>query len=227
MKKIHLFVLLFICFTLVGTAAKKVKMLPPPTPLVCFLPIITPLPETKITQAKGGISISVSPVEYSTTLEIKRTETEVQPPLFSFSSKKATRYVEIVTKPVAAIIPDNLRFKISINNLLPRVFRGAGAVFQFTAGGKVLPMGVENYSEFLDVIIPPRQQAEISIFGVSLSQMPAEKTTLGIFIYDVVTKVDQAGNILEKQNFEWFFDFSTEKKEGFGPPTLVERGWVR
>lgn len=88
-------------------------------------------------------------------------------------------------------------------------------------------MGVENYSEFLDVIIPPRQQAEISIFGVSLSQMPVEKTTLGIFIYDVVTKVDQAGNILEKQNFEWFFDFSTEKKEAFGPPTTVERGWVR
>lgn len=141
MVKMYLFILLFFGLTSIGTLAKKEKIPPQPTPLVCYLPIFTPLPETKITQTKGGISISVSPVEYSTTLEIKRTETEVQPPLFSLSSKKATRYVEIVTKPVAAIIPDNLRFKVSINNLLSRVFRGAGAFFNSQRAAKYFLWG--------------------------------------------------------------------------------------
>jgi hypothetical protein len=152
---------------------------------------------------------------------------DVEPPIISLRPTGATRYIEKTKRPIISISPNQLKFSILINNLLPRVFRGAGSVVQFNTGGKTLTVGAENYSELSNVIIPPHQQTEVFIYGPALSQMPSEKTNLGVFIFDIVTKVDAAGNILEKQNFEWFFDYSTQRHEESGPPIQVTSGWIR
>ena len=36
------------------------------------------------------------------------------------------------------------------------------------------------------------------------------KCTIGIFLYDVVTATDVAGNTTEKQNYEWYFTYTTD-----------------
>jgi len=216
--------LLFTCCGMIPVETAPAK----PTLLVGMTPTIESLSETELTQTKGGIRITVSPVLYATEVRMKESQRQVAPPLLSLAPKGASGYYEIVTRPEIVTSPDKLIFRITINNLLPRVFRGEGAIVQFTMGGKVLSVGAESYSELSQVIIAPRQQSEFQIYGPELSSMPnptQPKTTLGILIYDVVTKVDKAGNITEKQNFEWFFNYSTEKQEVSGPPTRVAHVW--
>ena len=49
---------------------------------------------------------------------------------------------------------------------------------------------------------------------------------MGLFFYDVVTKTDNAGNVTEKQNFEWFYDYSVQLKEEEVQLDPPERVWV-
>ena len=65
----------------------------------------------------------------------------------------------------------------------------------------------------------------MTVYGPSFQDIP-EKTTLGIFLYDVVIKIDNAGNIVEKQNFEWYYNYQTQIKEETAE-VVKERGWVR
>jgi len=231
LKLTNVAVLITICCSLlfVSCGLPPVETTPAkPTPLVSLVPILEPLPETKLKQTKGGVEITVFPVQYSTTIKQNQTANQIDPPLFALIPRGATRYYEVDTKPVITTTPDQLVFRVTINNLLPRVFRGAGAIVHFMLDGKALTSSAENYAELSQLIIPPRQAAEFQVYGVKLSDLPdapQSKATLGIFLYDVVTKVDQAGNIVEKQNFEWYFNFSMDRKEVDGPPIQIEHIW--
>ena len=39
----------------------------------------------------------------------------------------------------------------------------------------------------------------------------SEGGTLGVFLYDVVTEADAAGNPVTRDNFEWYFSLSFEE----------------
>ncbi len=80
---------------------------------------------------------------------------------------------------------------------------------QFNVGGKLIPFGTTDYKEFINGIVPPRNETELKIYGPPLGIVP-EKGTIGIFLYDVVTATDTAGNVTEKQNYEWYFNYSTQ-----------------
>jgi hypothetical protein len=200
---------------------------PPPTTLACDIPVFNALPETKLMQTKGGLEITVSPAHYASQIQIIRSAREIAPPLLSLRLQGATKYIEVTQRPEISINPNRIKFGILINNLLPRVFRGAGSVVQISAGGKAIPVSANDYAELTNVTLPPRQQQEVLIYGPPLSQLGTGKTTIGVFIYDIVTKVDAAGNILEKQNFEWFFDYSTQHREESAPPVKITSGWAK
>jgi len=55
-------------------------------------------------------------------------------------------------------------------------------------------------------------------FPISLSVLAdlPDKTTIGLFIYDIVTKTDAAGNVTEKQNFEWYYNLETQLVQDSG-----------
>jgi UDP-N-acetyl-D-mannosaminuronic acid transferase (WecB/TagA/CpsF family) len=51
-----------------------------------------------------------------------------------------------------------------------------------------------------------------------------DQTTIALFLYDVVSNTDAAGNITQKQNFEWFYNYTTESKQIAGEVRKTE-GW--
>lgn len=195
----------------------------------CQLPNITPLPETKVLQEKGGVEIAVAAVAYeairTTVVETK----DVEPPfidrIITTKARENMRYVERTSRPALHVSPDRLRFRVTINNKLTRVFRGAGTVVQFNVGGKLIPIEQEGYAEFINVIVPPRSEQQVEIYGSRLQAVPAQ-TTIGIFLYDVVTKTDAAGNPTERQNFEWYFNYVTQLHEEVGT-IQREQGWIK
>jgi hypothetical protein len=78
-----------------------------------------------------------------------------------------------------------------------------------------IPFGNIDYEEFLNGIVPPRNEAEFTIYGPTLDLLP-DKGTIGIFLYDVVTATDVAGNTTQKQNYEWYFDCQAKTEEATG-----------
>jgi hypothetical protein len=185
----------------------------------CLYPVISPLAETKELQEKGGISISLAPGSFQCTKTVVKTMREV-PPTFgetmqltsSGGNSKLYRMVEATQTPVYKVNPEKVAFRVKITNQMPRVFRGAGTVVLYNFGGKNASISSNEYAELTNILIPPRASMEVTIYGPAFQQIP-EKTTLGIFLYDVVTKTDNAGNIVEKQNYEWYYAYQVQIKE--------------
>lgn len=217
-----------------GVASAACAVNPPPrSPEIartsCLVPTFAALAETKEAQEKGGVQIAVAPLLYEAVSAVETTTRDIQP---SFGDRltapqgwQTMRFVERTTRPVLRVTPDRLRFRVRISNHLPRVFRGAGTVVQFNAAGKLVPLAPEGYAELGNVIVPPRSEAQVEIYGPPLEAVP-DQATLGLFLYDVVTKTDAAGNVTEKQNFEWYFNYATQLREETGP-VHRERLWVR
>lgn len=201
--------------------------------MTCKYPVFAALPESPERQEKGGVQIVVTPYPYecvkdSTTQILAATPTfkERLAASMSFGNERVpTRFIEKRTVPVLRVAPDRLRFKVRIFNQLPRVFRGSGIVLQFIVGGKAQTVDQALYGNLVTAIVPPRSETEIEIFGPQVNVLP-DLGTVGVFMYDVVTNTDEAGNVTEKQNYEWYFTYSFQLVEDQGPAQVV-RGWVR
>ena len=204
---------------------------PQTTTISCRLPSITPLPETKPSQEKGGLEITIVPATYKAVRQDKHNITPAEPDfgealLAPPKERRATMtFVREEFIPELKSQPSRLQFAVRINNKLSRVFRGQGSVVQINVAGKLMPINRENYAEFVDGIVPPRNEAEVKIYGPPLDSIP-EKGTIGIFLYDVVTATDAAGNVTEKQNYEWLFNYETQVAQDTGE-TRVKRGWAQ
>jgi hypothetical protein len=78
-------------------------------------------------------------------------------------------------------------------------------------------------------MIPPRTEEEIEISCGPASALKGTNGIIGLFVYDVVTKQNEAGVVTEKQNFEWYFNYTmqpqtaqTAYSSGSGELTVAE-----
>jgi hypothetical protein len=176
------------------------------------LPVITPVEPAKQDQEKDGIRLSVAPYSYATKQTIHR-EIELIPTLLVVNNQRPAVMREI---PNFEVQPRELRFKVKINNRLERVLRLAGTVVSFQVAGKTVAVDKARYEEFLNGIILPRQEGEYDIAGPDLSAVP-DNSTIALFLYDIVTATDQAGNPTQRSNFEFFYTFSRQSKTQEAP----------
>lgn len=224
---------LIIMFALMGLLTACATL--PPTPqaitMTCKQPTFAALPQTKELQEKGGLQISVAPASYICRQTTQVSRSEVPDPVTKSTGglfhqpppRQGARYIETTETPVLHVVPNRLEFTVKINNKLPRVFRGAGIVVQFNVAGKLQAVEQQAYSDLTNSIVPPRTEQEIKIYGPSLSSVP-DQTTIGLFLYDLITNTDKAGNITEKHNFEWFYTYGVQYKEEVGEVRRTE-GW--
>ena len=220
--------------TLAGcVVAPQAPVANPKLTIRCVYPTISPLTETKESQTLGGVNIALAPGSFQCTKETQNTDREVAPDvgesmqavLATGGHSETLKLVETTITPLFQVVPDRIAFRVKINNQMPRVFRGSGTVVLYNFGGKNTSTNQQDYAALNNLIVPPRTEAEVTIYGPSFKDMP-DKTTLGIFLYDVVTKTDQAGNITEKQNFEWYYNYQHQYIEEVGEVTKT-RKWVR
>lgn len=191
------------------------------------VPSMAPLPETELSQLKGGLRITVTPYTYKDEEDKKASARSVNPGFKDTFKphKNGDVFVERTITPFLKITPDHLMFRVEVNNQLPRVFRGSGMVVQFTVAGKNQVSDPSGYGALVNAILTPRASETFDVSGPLISSVP-ESTTIGFFLFDVVTGTDAAGNINAKQNFEWYFSYrcQTVEKE-IGAP-VTEKLWV-
>jgi hypothetical protein len=193
-----------------------------------LVPSLAVSAETPENQIKGGLRITVSPEPFKTVESWSTKQRGVPPPSkFGFVVVPAPNavYMERTKVPGLVVAPDHLVFHVHLNNEMPRVFRGSGIAVQFNVAGKLVSVDSSRYGDLLNIILSPGNEQELTILGPDISSITAP-TTIGLFFFDVVTNMDQAGNVAEKQNFEWYFTYQTQavEKEFSVPPP--ETGWV-
>jgi hypothetical protein len=203
---------------------------PQPIPVTGKKPVFTAIDTEKNaeTQVKGGIKISIAPVAYDAVAEVAKSEPIVLGDQvtqeFDYANgierRTPVQVIQYTASPVMTVKPKELRFTIKVNNQLSRVFRGQGIVVQFNVNNKLQSVAQVGYQDLQNMIVPPRGEADVEIYGPLVSTIP-ENATIGLYIYDVVTKTDAAGNVTEKQNFEWFYKYTTTAVQKMAMPGKV------
>jgi hypothetical protein len=201
--------------------------------MTCNMPVVSALAETKEYQVKGDIGISVAATTFECKSSTQTAEREIAPgPLDSLylpanPSGTWANYMktETVTSPVLKVSPQRLMFKVKINNQGARVFRGTGTVVLYNVSGKNISVKQTDYDGLTNIIVPPRSEAEVDIYGPEFEQLGQAKTTMALSLYDVATKTDAAGAITQKQNFEWLYNYSVEPKQDVG--TVIRKTQIK
>lgn len=234
MKVVVFIMQCLLVFPPVSAQKEKKKKKDPPAPTIQKLSVDVPslaaLEGTAQSQTKGDVRITVTQEIFRSEGTLRTDQRQVQPSgwlVFAPGCQNgaAPMYVERTQIPQLNVVPDRLVFHVHINNQMSHVFRGSGLVVQFNVAGKVVSVDPSGYGDLVNVIIPPRGEQEISVIGPPVSQIPSP-STVGLFLYDVVTKVDQAGNTGEKQNYEWFFSYQTQAKETEFTVAAPQQGWL-
>ncbi len=198
-----------------------------PVRLTAAVPTLAALAESPQSQSKGGLRITVAPEVYKAQESWTEKARRVPPPSkwgLVMQPSPTAIYVEKTRTPSVAIAPDHLVFHVNLSNGMPRVFRGSGIAVQFNIGGKLVTVDPAGDGDLVNVILAPRSEQEMTIVGPLIADIKAP-STVGVFFYDVVTGMDNAGNVTEKQNFEWYFSYQTQitEKEFDVPPG--RRSW--
>jgi hypothetical protein len=226
-----LVVLVSVAFSLPIQGQKRKKE--PPQPQIARVsaevPSFAALAETEQSQVKGGLRITMQPESYQAVESVATQLRQVPPPsLFGIVSVQPSPnsvYVERTQVPKLSITPSRLVLRLRLNNQLGRVFRGAGIAVQFNVAGKTVAVDSSGYGDLINIVLPPRSEQEVTIVGPDIATIPAP-STIGIFLFDVVTNIDSAGNVTEKQNFEWYFSYKSQRVEKEISVLPPERLWM-
>jgi hypothetical protein len=191
---------------------------PPPEPVTVTYRMPTIMPAQGAAQqasVKGGVAITATPATYVEDAGTTSDEIETGRGISCTRARTGgvevtpVRFLRRTTRPTFDVTPSHLVFLVKITNQMPRVFRGAGTIVQFNVAGNLVSVDRSQYSELSNLMLPPRNEAELHLVGPLLSSIP-EGSTIGLFLYDVVTNTDAAGNVTKKQNFEWYYTYRSD-----------------
>jgi hypothetical protein len=202
------------------------------------LPEVSPLAQTSSTQRQGGIAITVAAARFDTVGRVECTYDfprlgflEVTPEGVTTKThqefSEASRVVmglRAVGAKRADAGPPALTFLVTIRNGMSRVFRGAGALVEFRVDNHVEAVEKSSYTEFLDALLPPGSETQLAIAGPPLGSLP-DGSTLGVFLYDVVTAMDAAGTVTKRENFEWYYRVNRRRLTGT-TSSVTRNVWV-
>ena len=185
----------------------------------CEQPILTSV-QRPARQQQGQIVISVAPDMPRCENLVQITYTPTDPPssLAGITSALAGDQGEQFYRRIerrGLFVHPTYDFNVAFVNQSPRVFRGDGMVVAYQVDGAQTPLDEGIYSRLLGTqILPGQQRVELmqSIDHTSLTS----GSTIGLFLYDVVTERTDAGEPAVRSNFEWFFSKTEQVMTGPG-----------
>ena len=201
-----------ICTAVVLLVSGCAGLLPPPpetfSRTITFdVPELTPLTQTAATQTRSGVSISlrIEPPQLYRNLMCQYRPHQAPVLFMPAGATKATHDLFREARFEApGLSTRDVLFHFTITNRLDRVFRGAGAVLQLSVDGKAQPIAQNAYIDFLNTLVLPREVKEVTVRIPGSSDLIGGGA-LGVFLYDVVTKTNAAGNVQARENFEWYY----------------------
>lgn len=182
---------------------------PPRATLNWIMPSFTPTAETQPIVAKGGVSLGATPAVYQRHIAEVQRDSALGNMTPGINYSNPTSWYIRSFRPSVSVTPSDIAFTLTVINNLDRVFRSAGAVISLNVDGRTISFDQSGISEFLDVVLVPRAQAQVTIDGPPLSVLQPSGT-IALFVYDVVVAVDAAGNPTAKENWSWYYTYTMD-----------------
>lgn len=82
-----------------------------------------------------------------------------------------------------------------------------------------------RYEELVANLLPPRQRQQVPVKVTTADRLP-EQGIVELFLFDIVTAIDSAGNVTERQNFDWTFRVTHERRAVRTVTGLRTHWWV-
>lgn len=183
--------------------------------ITCRLPKIDIRPEQANTeiQSKGGLEITVTPALYKPVIKENTTLNQVQPNLGEALAMNAQTQLVAEQTTTSRLEPDpnRLVFMVNIRNGLNHVFHGQGSEAQFNVDGRLIPTDKNNtdYTQLSAGLVPPLDDIQLAIKGPSLGLLK-DNGNVSIFLYDLPTGTDPAGNVTNREQFTWDFSYTMQ-----------------
>ena len=211
---------------LTGCAHQRGPVSDAATPTQMMVPVLAVQGDTKESQSKEGLTISIAPATYTTAIKSSTTWTmrpqmigdgflqtpDGRPPVYAIGT----------TTSSASVKPKHLAFTVTIKNDMPRVFHGTGTVVQFNVAGHLLAVDQQLYADLQSAIVPPNNTAQVHIYGPAIDDLPPEATSVTLNLYDVVTAQNDAGAVTDKQNYQWDFSLKQDVRTVNVPGTVTD-----
>jgi hypothetical protein len=192
------------------------------------VPVITALDQTPLNQRRGGVTLTLTANsgQLKRSLQCKYTPHQAMVLIMPAGASKATHQLYREARFEAPEATSQaIDLQLTVRNDMERVFRGAGSALQFSIDGQARPAAQEAYMDFLNTQILPREQRVVKLSGLD-GAMLQRAGALGIFLYDVPTRTDAAGNIQARENFEWYFKV-TRRDTSETVSALPRTVWIR
>lgn len=171
------------------------------------LPIIKPTGKTTQLQTKGGVTITTEIIPFTATMstEHERSYTYLYPGIPSGYDA-----VEIINTPHYEVDPSNIAFKIRIRNNESVPLKLSEVGFALIIDGVQWSIPSGYLDEWNKGLILTGFDKDYTIEGPDLSGLYTAQVVY-LFLNGVPTSYDEAGNITKKDNFQWYFECSTEE----------------
>jgi len=161
--------------------------------------------ETKQLVTKGSITVSMEIQNFETNRLNKQTE-KIAP-----SDNAEFDKYEVRNEPYYDTSPNQVHFRMRIKNNSTRILKLREVALVFQVDGHQVSLNNEYTTKWLENMVIPSSEEDYDIPGPLLSTLKGN-STVGVFLYDVPISYDNAGNVLKKENFEWYF-YQKERSE--------------
>ncbi len=200
---------------LAGKKTKKEPPAPQEIEMSAKLPTVTPLAGTNLSQEKGNVRISVGLVSYKVGVVYISHAQRTNPGFkeaFLLPHNQTDVFIERTCTPVAQVLPSRLEFLVTVDNEMDHVFRGSGMVVRYQVAGKDMAVDQGAWADLVNAIIPPRGSQQVAVYGPAVNTLPSNGT-LGLYFDDVVTGTNPAGDVTQRQSFEWYFQLNFQDQD--------------
>jgi hypothetical protein len=171
------------------------------------LPVIKPDKQTKQVQNKGGVTVTCEVNEFS----VDKTFKTDRKATFADGNSPNSDVFETIKRPSVFVNPDNITFKITVKNNQDRTLKLIEVPIVLIVDGVQYTIPNDYLIDWKNALIVKGFSKEYFVKGPQTSTLKNAKV-IYLSINDIPTSLDKAGNILSKDNFEWYFECSLENK---------------
>lgn len=170
------------------------------------LPVVEPIEQTKQSVVKGNVTITcqIKPFKAEKKEEMTKNITYADP------YKPGYDVYEIKKTPYYEVYPDRIWFSVTVKNNGERILKLKDVAIVLLVDGVAYKIPEEVLQEWVTGMLVKGFEKTYNIAGPFLSGLSNEKI-IYLSINDVPISYTDAGEIIRKENFEWYYKFSREK----------------
>ena len=170
------------------------------------LPVLKAVEQTKQDQVKGGVTVSCEVSSFEA-IKIVNEEKEIAT---ADPNKKGYDIYKIGSKVKYEVAPEEIWFNIKIKNNQDRILKLKDVAIVLLIDGVAYNIPEDAKQEWVGGMLIKGFEKTQKIRGPKISGLGTDKI-IYVSINDVPVSYNSAGEVLKKENFEWYYQVTRQK----------------